>query len=428
MPHVVVTGVGLVTPVGIGTAETWQALVAGQSGVGPIESYDASSLRTQLAGELDGFDPEQFATRRALRSMTRNDQLALAGAAVAVQDAGLETPAEGDAARARRGLFLGSNKEVSNLPPILEGALVAQTEDGTVDVSLLGEHATSALPPLFYIEGLQAASLFYISQAYGLMGANTYFAGAAEAGASAIGAAFRAVRRGEVDVALAGGFDDATSWWNMTKYDTMGLLTDENELGSEACRPYDVDRRGAVLGEGSAFLVLESADHATARGAKVYAELAGYGSAYDAYGLLTPEPSGRPLARAVGAALRDAASAPSEVDYVVTHGCGTKLGDASEARGLGIAFADGGSPAATSVKAATGHLVGGAGALNAAAAALAVHHRTLPPTLNLKTPDPACDDIDWVFGESRPAEPGVALALARGLEGQNVALVIRAAP
>lgn len=428
MRRVVVTGVGLVTPLGNGTDETWQALIAGRSAVGPIESFDASSLRTQLAAELDGFDPEQFATRKALRSMTRNDQLAVAGAAVAVQDAELATPEEGDDARTRRGLFVGSNKEVSNLPPILEGALVARTEDGTIDLGLLGEHATSALPPLYYVEGLQAASLFYISQAHGLMGANTYYAGTADAGAAAIGSAFRAVRRGEVDVAITGGFDDATSWWNMSKFDTMGLLTDENELGSQACRPFDVDRTGTVLGEGSAFLVLEDAEHAASRGAKAYAEITGLGSAYDAFGLLTPDPSGRPVATAIRSALRDSGSTATEVDYVVTHGCGTKAGDLSEARALRDVFGGRGETAASSIKPATGHLVGGAGALNAAVAVLALHHHALPPTLNLETPDPACEGIDWVTGESRPAQPGLALALARGLEGQNVALVIRATP
>jgi 3-oxoacyl-[acyl-carrier-protein] synthase II len=427
MRRVVVTGVGLVTPLGVGTKQTWDGLVAGRGAVGPIQSYDASSLRTQLAAELDGFEPSQFAPRKALRSMTRNDQLAVAGAALAVQDAALETPDEGDDARARRGLYVGSNKEVSNLPQILEGVLYAQTDEGSLDLGRLGENASSALPPLFYVEGLQAASLFYISQAHGLMGANTYFAGTAEASATAIGAAFRAVRRGDIDAAVAGGCDDATSWWNMTKYDTMGLLTDVNELGSEACRPYDVDRRGTVLGEGSAFLVLEEAEHARARGATAYAEIAGFGLAYDAYALVTPDPSGRPVTRAVGAALRDAEQAASDVGFAVTHGSGTRAGDASEGRGLQAVFGNGGAPAASSVKAATGHLVGGAGALNAAVATLAVRHGILPPTLNLESPDRACGGIDWVSGTSREAQPGVVLAVARGLEGQNVALVVRAA-
>ena len=425
MRRVVVTGIGIVTPLGVGTDATWEGLVAGRSAVGPIEGFDASSLRTQLAAELDDFDATQFAPRKALRSMTRNDQLAVAGAALAAEDAALEAPEEGDDERARRGLYVGSNKEVSNLQPILDGVLYAQAEDGSLDLGLLGENARSAFPPLYYVEGLQAASLFYVSQAHGLMGANAYFAGTAAASAAAVGSAFRAVRRGDVDVAIAGGCDDATSWWNMTKFDTLGLLTDENDLGPAACRPYDVERRGAVLGEGSAFLVLEEADHARARGATAHAEIRGFGRAFDAHGLLTPDPAGRPLAAAIAAALRDADAGTADVGYVVTHGCGTRLGDASEGRGLRAAFGSE-APAASSVKAATGHLVGGAGALNAAVAALAVRHGTLPPTLNLETPDRACADIDWVTA-ARETQPGVTVALARGLEGQNVALVVSAA-
>lgn len=422
MRRVAVTGVGLVTPLGVGTEETWQGLVEGRSAVKPISGYDASSLRTQLAAELSDFDATQFAARKALRSMTRNDQLAIAGATLAARDAGLEAPEDGGDPLA--GLFIGSNKEVSNLPPILEGVTYAETGDGKLDVGQLGENATSAFPPLYYVEGLQAAALFYISQAYGLMGANTYFAGTADASASAVGSAFRAIRRGEVDVAIAGGFDDATSWWNMTKFDTMGLLTSRNDLGARACRPYDAERSGTVLGEGSAFLVLEERERAAARGARIYAEIAGFGSAYDAYRLITPEPEGRAVAAAVTAALKDAGSTTEQVGYAVTHGSGTKVGDPSEASALRDVFGSSGGLTASSVKAATGHLVGAAGALNAAVAVLAVHNGTLPPTLNLETPDPDCVGVDWIAAEARTAKPERALALARGLEGQAIALVV----
>jgi 3-oxoacyl-[acyl-carrier-protein] synthase II len=422
MRRVVVTGIGLVTPLGVGTEESWSALVEGKSAVGPISGYDASALRTQLAADIPEFDPEQFAHRRVLRSMTRNDQLALAGASLAFADAGLEASEDGD----RRALFIGSNKEISNPMNILEGSLVARNEDGTVDIRRLGEQASSAFHPLFYIEGLQAASIFYISQAHSLKGANTYFAGMAEAGLIAIGRGYRAVRRGEAEVVVAGGFDDASSWWNMTKFDTMGLLTQRNDLGAAACRPYDAERSGTVLGEGSAFLVLEPAEAAEARGARVYAEVAGLGNAYDSRNLITPDPDGRSLAAAIGAALREAESAPADVDYVATHGSGTRAGDASEARALRAVFGEDGQ-VASSVKAATGHLVGGAGALNAAVAALAIKHGVVPPTLNLEHTDPECEGVDWVAKEARRTEVRAALALARGLEGQNVALAIRAA-
>ncbi len=424
MRRVAVTGIGLVTPLGVGTDETWSALAAGKSAVAPITGYDASALRTQLAADVPDFDPEQFAHRRVLRSMTRNDQLALAGASLALADSGL-APAEDDAA-GRRALFVGSNKEISDPMNILEGSLVSRNEDGSVDIRRLGEQASSAFHPLFYIEGLQAASIFYISQAHGLKGANTYFAGTAEAGLLAIGRGYRAVRRGEADIAVAGGFDDASSWWNMTKYDTMGLLTQRNELGAAACRPYDAGRTGTVLGEGSAFVVLEDADAAKGRGAHVYGEVVGLGNAYDSRKLITPDPEGSSLVTAIRAALREADSKPVDVDYVASHGSGTRAGDASEARALREVFGADGRPA-SSVKAATGHLIGGAGALNVAVAALAIEKGLMPPTLNLERPGADCDGLDWVAREAREGRVTQALALARGLEGQNVALAIRAA-
>ena len=423
MRGVVVTGVGLVTPLGVGTEPTWSSLLEGKSGIAAISGYDATALRTQLAADIPDFDPEQFAHRRVLRSMTRNDQLALAGASLAIADAGLEISEDGD----RAGLFVGSNKEISNPMNILEGSLVARNEDGSVDIRRLGEQASSAFHPLFYVEGLQAASIFYISQAHAFKGVNTYFAGTAESGLLAIARGYRAVRRGEADVAVAGGFDDASSWWNMTKFDTLGILTQRNELGAAACRPYDADRSGTVLGEGSAFLVLEPAEDAQSRGARVYAEVVGVGNAYDSRKLITPDPGGRSLVTAIESALREAEAAPGDVDYVATHGSGTPAGDASEARALRTVFGDDGTPAASSVKPATGHLIGGAGALNAAVAALAISHGVVPPTLNHERPDPDCDGIDWVPREARRVEVRLALALARGLEGQNVAVAVRAA-
>lgn len=421
MSGVVVTGVGLVTALGIGTDESWHGLLDGRSGVRTIRAYDPSSLRTQLAAEIDGFDPEQFANRRTLRTMTRNDQLALAAATLAVRDAGLEGFEDGE----RAGLFVGSSKEASDPVPVLEATLVARNPDGSVDMARLGEQASSVFYPLFYVEGLQAASLFYISQAHGLKGANCYFAGGAEASAIAVGRAFRAIRRGEADVALAGGFDDGSFWWNMVKFDTLGLLTGRNDLGAAACRPWDAERDGGVLGEGGAFLVLESADAARARGATPYAEITGFGSAYDTYRLITPDPAGGSLSRAIAAALAEAGAEPAAIDYVAAHGSGTRLGDASEARALERVFGRNGGVAVSSVKPATGHLLGGAGALNAAVAALAIARGAVPPTLNLERPDPACE-LDWIVGESRETRIGQALALARGLEGQNVALALRA--
>jgi 3-oxoacyl-[acyl-carrier-protein] synthase II len=422
--RVAVTGIGLLTPLGAGVDANWQALVEGRSAVGPIRGFDASSLHTRIAAEIPDFDPKPYvANRRALRMMTRTDLFAVAGAALAVEDAGNPfSPETAD----RAGLFIGANKETSKLDPILEGVLVARGADGVADVRKVGEAARTHFPPLFFIEGLQAAALFYVSEAFGLKGANTYFAGTADSGATAIGRAFRAIRSGEADRALAGGFDDATSWWTLAKFDGMGFLSDRNDLGAKACRPFDRARTGAVLGEGACVLLLEELEAAQARGARIRAEIVGYGSGFDCHATMTPHPAGRGLARAMTAALRDARLAPADVSYVAAHGSGTRQGDRSEARALRGVFGESRGVAASSVKAATGHLMAAAGALNVAVAALALERGTLPPTLNLEDVDPQCA-FDWVGGRPREARAAHALALARGMGGQNVAVALRAA-
>jgi 3-oxoacyl-[acyl-carrier-protein] synthase II len=425
MRRVVVTGVGLVTPLGLDTEATWTGLLEGRTAVGPIAGFDASSLRTRLGAEATGFDGGAFVpVRRMRRTMTRSDEFALAGATLAIRDAALEVTEE---QAERAGLFVGGNKEVSDLTDLLEAALDAHGPGG-VDVQRFGAQSRSTVRPLFFVEGLQSASLFYISQTHGLKGTNTYFAGGAEAGAVAVGRAFRAVRRGEADVVVAGGFDDAVSWWNMSKIDALGMLSPSNEREGGAVRPYDRERDGTVLGEGAAFVVLEEAGAARRRGARVYAEVTGFGSGFDATHAVTPDPDGTAVAGSIERALEESAWAPHEVDYVAAHGSGTRLGDVSEARALRRVFGDGaGRVSASSVKPATGHLVAGAGALNAAVAALAVARRAVPPTLNLERLDAECLGADWVTGSAREQRIERALAVARGVEGQTVALALQAA-
>jgi 3-oxoacyl-[acyl-carrier-protein] synthase II len=426
MRSVAVTGVGLLTPLGVGAEETWEGLLEGRGAIGPVRSFDPSSLRSRLGAEVPEpeFDPRDYASPRMRRTMTRGDVLALAGATLAIRDAGLEV-AEAEADRAA--LFVGGNKEISDPTDMLAATLEARGPDGRVDMRRFGAAAQSSVHPLFYVQGLQAAALFYISQAHGLKGANTYFAGAAESGATAIGRAFRSIRRGEADVAIAGGFDDAVTWWNMSKLDATGMLTPSNERGAEACRPYDRERDGTVLGEGAAFLVLEESERARRRGARVHAEIAGYGSGFDAHRLLTPDPDGTAIARAMERALEEAEVRAGDVGYLAAHGSGTRLGDASEARAIAEVFRAEARPAASSVKPATGHLVAAAGALNAAVATLAVSRGAAPPSLNLTDLDAGCDTADWITGSAREAPVGAALALARGVEGQSVALTLRAA-
>jgi len=421
MRQVMVTGIGLLTAIGEGTHDSWNALLDGSSGVGPLRGYEAGSLRTQLGAELVDFAPQRYAPRRVLRMLTGDDELAMAGAVLALRDAGIE---DGQRLGARAGLFLGGNKQMCRPEDVVSGALVARTDDGTADYQRLGERASSTLSPLFYVQGLQAAALFYISAAYGILGANAYFAGTAESGATAVGRAIRAVRRGESDLALAGGFDDAASWWSMSEMDGLGVLTSRNDWGREAFRPYDRERSGSVLGSGAAFLVLEERTAALARGARCYAEALGVGSGNDGGSVLTPDPKARGLTRAIRAALADADRSATDVSYIATHGCGTVLGDKTETLGIRNAL----GPAAdrvlaSTVKPQTGHLVGAAGALNVAVAALALDSQVAPPTLHLDHPDPECD-LDWVPNKPREAELTTALALARGIAGQQVAVAL----
>lgn len=422
MTRVAITGVGLVTALGIGTEETWQGMIDGRTGIGTIAAYDHRSLHTNLAAEIPSFEAKAFADRKVLRNTTRNDQLAIAGAVLAARDSGAQW---GDDPF-RAALFSGSNKEISNPMSLLDGALAAREEDGTASYAKLGREAKRAFHPLFFIEGLQAASLFYVSSILDIQGANTYFAGTADAGVNAIGRAFRAIKRGEADVAVAGGFDDASSWWTMSKMDGLGVLTTRNDRGAEAFRPYDVERSGSVLGEGSAFLVLEDLERARARDARVYAEVTGFGSRFDGERTLTPSPDGAGLAAAIGAALREAATAPDDVDYIALHGCATRLGDPSEVAALRRAFgAHADALCGSSVKPATGHLVAAAGALNVAVGALALRDQVVPPTLHVAHKDPACD-VDVVPNEARKTTVRNAIAIGRGLEGQQAVLALRA--
>jgi 3-oxoacyl-[acyl-carrier-protein] synthase II len=422
--RVAITGIGLCTPLGNDTETTWSALVEGRSAVGPIRSYDATSLQTRIGAEVDGLEPRDFvANRRSLRTMTRHDIYAMVAAKGAIEDSGVDL---GEDPEGRNALFTAGDKQVSDPDYFAESSVAARDANGKADVRQFGELAYSSVHPLFYLEGIQGASLFYISEQWGLRGPNTYFSGTAEAGLLAVARGYRAVRRGEAELALCGASDSPIFWWHMAAWDSFGVLTTRNDLGAGACAPYDAERDGTVMGEGAAFLLVEDLDAARARGATIYAEIVGAGAAVDTGSLSSPDASGRAVTAAAERALRAGRLAASEVGYVATHGDGTRQGDACEAAGLRQAFGDDGL-LASSVKPATGNLVGAAGALNIAVAALALSRQTVPPTLNLEHMDPACAGIDWIAKEAREAQPVVALALARGLEGQNVTLALRAA-
>jgi 3-oxoacyl-[acyl-carrier-protein] synthase II len=423
--QVVISGIGLLTALGEGPEANWKALVAGESGIGPIRAYDPAPLQTRLGGEIADFDATRFATKRQLRTVNRGDRLALAAARLALDDAGLpHKQAGGDELGHRAGLYLGGNKSLGRMEQLIEELKVIRRPDGTADLAHLARHGDVIMPPLFFVEGLPGGAVFNISQTYGIRGSSTFFAGYADAGATAIGRAMRAVRRGDADVAIAGGYDDATSWWSMTLLDRLGILTTRNERGQEAYRPFDRERSGGLPGEGAALLVLEEKQAALRRGARIYAELTGYGAGHDARTPPAADAEGRGLARAVRRSLEDARLAAGDLGYVAADGSGTRLGDAGEAIALrGVLGAAAPSVPVSTPKPQTGHLVGGAGALNAAVCALALHHGVVPATLNLDRPDPVCA-LDHVRGGARETAPSHAMALARGIEGQAVALTL----
>ena len=420
--RVAVTGIGLITPLGQGADSTWRGLLDGRSAVAPIEHFDASALESRLAAVVEGFAPVDHMTKRELRTLVREDQFALAAAGLALKDAGIDVS---EPCGARAGVFLGGDKETSRMGPFIDAVAEFGREDGDVDMHRLGKEASSVINPLFYIEGLQPAAVFHISKKFGMRGANAYFHGTADSGAMAVGRAARSIMRGESGTALCGGSSVGTSSWMLAKTDAAGFTTTRNDLGAGACKPFDAKRTGSVLGEGAALLHLEEYESALARGARVYAEITGFGSGNECARIPAPDPDGRGLSRALSRAMDE--SHWSEVDFVTAHGSATRSGDLSEARALHKSLGPrAGHARVTSVKPQTGHLAAGAGALNAAVAALSLREGVVPPTINVDDPDPECD-LNLALGADTAAAPRTALAVGRGVEGQAVALALTAA-
>lgn len=419
MRDVVITGLSAVTGLGHEAGQTWDALLESRSAVAPLASFDASSLDCRAGAEVVDLQAalKPLVDRRMLRNMIRNDRLAALGAVQAVRDAKLEGRIE------QAGLYLASAKEISEPDKVMDAVLLARDEDGQVDYEVMGTKGAADFYPLFYVEGLQAASLFYISKVLEMKGTNAYVSGGSEAGMSALGMGLRAIRRGEAEVVVVGGFDDATSWWNQTKYQNWQLL----QHGECAPHPFSAQAGGTVLGEGSVFLVLESAAHAAARGARTYARLGAVASRQDSERVFTPQADGDGLVRAVRAALEGSGTTGEQIGVVVAEGTATAAGDSRETQALGVALG-GARPAVTAVKGATGHTTAASGLLNVAVAALALHTGTVPVIAGTAAGDAAADSgLDLVLNTARelPEEgAGSALALAQGFQGQSSAAVL----
>jgi 3-oxoacyl-[acyl-carrier-protein] synthase II len=406
--RVAVTGLGCITPVGLDRASSWEAIRAGRSGIAPITLFDASELPTRIAGEVKGFDPARVFGAVEARRTSRAVQLGLVAAREAVADSGLDIgPIAEDVA-----VLMASG--VGGIE-FVEQATLAYRDRGYKRVSPFAAFSMLVDMPA----GMIAADL-------GARGPNFAIVSACASGAHAIGEAAEQVRRGDAVAAVAGGTEAAITGVGMAMYCIIGALSRRNDEPEQASRPFDAGRDGFVASEGAAVLVLEDWGHAHARGARVYAELVGYGATADAGHVTHPEAAGTAARRSIERAMARAGIAPPDVDYVNAHGTGTPLNDRAETRAVHGAFGGWASGVPiSSTKSMTGHLMGAAGAFEALVTVLAVHNGFLPPTINLDTPDPACD-LAHVANVGREASVRRALSTSFGFGGHNACLAFAA--
>ena len=406
--RVVVTGIGLVSSLGIGTSENWKALLAGRSGVETITKFDASQFATKIAGEVRGFDPLQFIEKKDVKKMDVFIQYAIAASQFAMDDAHLTI--EPDIAT-RVGVFIASG---------IGGFTTIEREH-----KALLEGGPRKISPFFIPSAIINLAAGQVSIRYGAKGPNSATCTACSASAHAIGDAFEIIRRGAADIMIAGGSEAAITPMGIGGFGALRALSTRNDEPSRASRPFDKDRDGFIVGEGSGVLILETLDGALARGARIYAELVGYGMSADAYHITAPSEDGDGALRVMNAAIDSAGIAKEEVQYINAHGTSTPQGDSLESLAIKRTFGDHAYKlAVSSTKSMTGHLLGAAGGLEAGITALAVHDQVVPPTINLDCADPLCD-LDYVPKHSRRMQIQYALSNSFGFGGTNAALLFK---
>jgi len=406
--RVVVTGVGLVCGLGIGTDEVWKNLLAGKSGIRTITQFDASAFDCTIAGEVRDFDPLHWAEKKEIKKIARFIQLALAATDFAMRMSELKiTP---DIAEVT-GVYVASG---------IGGFDVIEREHSKL---LLG--GPGRISPFFIPAAIINLASGHISIRYGAKGPNSATATACSASAHAVGDSFRMIQHGDAEVMICGGAEAAITPMGVGGFAAMKALSTRNDEPERASRPFDADRDGFVIGEGAGILILESLEYAERRGAKILAEIVGYGMSGDAYHITAPEGNGDGAYRVMRAAIRDAKLEPHQIDYVNAHGTSTPLGDAIETKAMKRVFGEHTKKfAVSSTKSMTGHLLGGAGGLEAGTSVLALIDQVLPPTINQETPDPECD-LDYVPNHMRKAALEYALSNSFGFGGTNAALLFK---
>lgn len=406
--RVVITGIGMVSPCGVGTVETWKALIEGRSGIGRITRFDTTDYPTLIAGQVKDFDPATFIPKKEIKKMDLFIHYAIAASEFAVKDSGYIT----DASNATRlGTFIGSG--IGGFG-VIEATHKALLEGGPRKVS-----------PFFIPASIVNLASGWVSIRHGAKGPNSATCTACTTGAHAVGDSFEIIKRGDADAMICGGSEGCITPLGIGGFCAMRALSTRNDEPEKASRPFDRDRDGFVMGEGAGILFLEELESAKKRGAKIYAEVVGYGMSSDAFHITAPSEDGDGAIRVMQNAIQDAEITPDKIDYINAHGTSTPFNDRSETMAIKAVFGDHARKlAVSSTKSMTGHLLGAAGGLEAAIMALAIHDQIAPPTINLDNPDEGCD-LDYIPHQSRRMEIRYALSNSFGFGGTNGALVFK---
>ena len=406
--RVVITGMGAITPVGIGVDSTWKALLAGQSGVKRITRFEVTNFPTQFAAEVEGFEPTKYMEFKEAKRMARFSQFAVAATREALQHAGLDLSKED---LTRVGVEMGT--AIGGIDLIEEQTITFH------------ERGPGRVNPTMIPIIIANAAACHIAIMLGIKGPTNSPVAACATGTVAVGQALRQLQWGYADVMICGGTEAATTPLAVAAFSRLGALSTHNQEPQKACRPFDAQRDGTVMGEGAAVMVMETLEHAQRRGAPIIAEVMGYALTEDAYHIAAPDPTGDGPARAMRLALHDAGVWPDDVDFIVPHGTGTPLNDVSETKACKTVFGERAYRIPiSSNKSMVGHLLGAAGSVSAVVAALAIRDGRIPPTINLEHPDPECD-LDYVPNHSRQVRVNTAIASAFGFGGQNATVVLR---
>jgi 3-oxoacyl-[acyl-carrier-protein] synthase II len=424
MRRVVVTGMGMVTPIGTDLESTWSALLSGKSGVGPITLFDARTFPTRIAAEVAGFRLEDYIDRsERWVDHSRNSKFALAAGSMAIKDSGL-LDGTSDLNRRRFGVYLGSGEGQQDFPRFVH-LVHRSTRDGRVDTSEFTRLGVKELHFIREAEQEPGTPSGHLASVFGARGPNANCLTACAASSQAVGEAFELIRRGNADVILSGGTHSMIHPFGVTGFIRLTALSTRNDEPQRASRPFDRDRDGFILGEGAGMLVLEELEHAKARGAKIHGEIVGYGSSADAFRITDSHDEGRGAIACMREALEVSRLDPDDIDYINAHGTSTNVNDSIETLAIKRSFGEAAyTVPISSTKSMMGHLIAAAGSVEAIVCLLTIRDGMLPPTINLENPDPECD-LDYIPNEARHKQVDVALSNSFGFGGQNITLILK---